>query len=250
MALYDGFDNPVGTPAERTGAQVWPAGWIDVNPHGTKYSLGWHTGADLNMYEDRDAHAGVFAVAAGKVIYAQVAPSTWGNLIVIEHNTPEGIVFSRYGHVENMQVQRGQVVTRGQQICNVGNAFGRWAFHLHFDISTHPTRLRDEPYDWSAWSLDQMKAIYVEPRAYIESHRAKPVPDNALWVVAPAGLNLRAVPAGAILKTVPFGTPVVTGMIWIAGEILWTEATLPTGEIGWLAVREGNDLYLSKERPK
>jgi murein DD-endopeptidase MepM/ murein hydrolase activator NlpD len=250
MTTFDGFDSPVGTLAERADARVWPGNWVDVNPIGTKYALGHHTGSDLNLPGDGDAHAGVYAVAAGKVIYAQNAPGSWGNLIVIEHNTPEGVVFSRYGHVESMRVQQDQEVTRGQQICQVGNAFGRWAFHLHFDISTHPTRLREEPYDWSAWSLEQVRSIYTDPRAYIDNHRAKPVPDNALWVVAPAGLNLRAVPAGTILKTVPFGTPVVTGMIWVEGAILWAEATLPTGEIGWLAVREGSDLYLSRERPK
>lgn len=250
--MYDGFDNPIGP--DPAGARVWPANWLDVNPIGTQYELGYHTGADLNLPGDGDAHAPVYAVAGGTVIYAQVAPGTWGNLIVIEHAMPDGAVFSRYGHVENLQVSRGQAVKRGQVISHVGNAFDRWAFHLHFDISTHPTRLRQEPYDWSAWSREQVLSIYTDPKAYIAAHRPPAFPPNALWVTAKAGLRLRRTPGldGTIMRVVPYGTPVQTGMIWTNPheDILWTETTLLTGEIGWMAIREGDNLYLSRQKPQ
>ncbi|MCC7448389.1 MAG: M23 family metallopeptidase [Anaerolineae bacterium] len=247
--MYDGFDAPVGTATERASAQLWPGQWVDVNPFLTRYDLGYHTGADLNLPADRDAHASVYAVANGTVIYAQVAPGTWGNLIVIQHETSEGAIYSRYGHVEGIAVKKGQAVTRGQPICQVGNAFGRWAYHLHFDISHHPDRLLRVPDDWSASSAAQVKSIYTDPKAYIQAHRPASL-NNTCWVIAPAGLNLRAVPAGAILRPIPCGTPVETGAIRVTGSILWTEAKLATGERGWLAVREGNDLYLSPVQPK
>lgn len=245
--MIDGFDSPVGTPVERASAQVWPGAWIDVNPYLTRYELGFHTGADLNLPGDGDAHTTIHAVSAGVVIYAQRAPgSNWGNLIVIRHDGP---VFSRYGHVEGICVKRGESVTRGQPIAQVGNAYGRWAFHLHFDISTHPTRLNQEPYDWSANTAEQVRSIYVDPRAFILAHRPVAL-TNISYVCAPAGLNLRAVPAGAILKAIPCGTPVETGAIRVENTILWAEARLPTGEQGWVAVREGDQLYLSRQQPR
>lgn len=247
--MSDGFDSPVGTADERASAQVWPGQWVDVNPFLTRYALGYHTGADLNLPADKDAHSAVYAVSAGDVIFAQRVQGNWGNLIVIRHRTDTGVVYSRYGHVESIVVRKGQAVTRGQQICQIGNAFGRWAYHLHFDLSIHPDRLLRAPDDWSAFNEAQVRSIYTDPRAFIQAHRPASL-KNTCWVIAPAGLNLRAVPAGVILKAVPFGTPVETGAIRATGGILWTEAKLTTGERGWLAVREGSDLYLSAAQPK
>ncbi len=242
--MIDGFDSPVGTPDERAGAQVWPGAWIDVNPIFTRYELGFHTGADLNLPGDADAHTTIHAVSAGAIVFAQRVMGNWGNLIVIKHAGP---VYSRYGHVENICVKRGESVVRGQPIAQVGNAYGRWAFHLHFDISTHPTRLNQEPYDWSANTEAQVRSIYVDPREFILSHRPIIAPPNALWVIAPSGLNLRNTPAGAIIRTVPCDTPVTTGRMQVYGDIVWVETQLPTGEQGWLAAREGSDLYLARQ---
>lgn len=247
--MIDGFDSPVGTPLERAGAKVWPGKWIDVNCYGTRYDLGFHTGADLNLPSDLDAHSPVYAVAEGRVIFSNRVTGNWGNLIVIKHSTPEGPVFSRYGHVEEMAVRAGETVSRGQQICKVGNAYGKWAFHLHFDMSNHPTRLQAEPADWSASTLEQMKAIYIDPKQFISTHRP-PALQGGLWIVAPAGLNLREAPNGTIIKAIPFGTPVITGEIQTTNDIVWVKAQTATGDRGWIAARQGANLYLSNIQPK
>ena len=134
------FSSPVGTEEERNSGQIWPGTWTDATPYGTEYQYGIHTGADLNWNTpswDGDAHAPVYAMGDGKVTYAQrwPNPNYWGNIIVIDHGIVDGKpLFSRYAHVENITVSPGQFVSKGHQICQVGNGFGLFPYHLHFDI--------------------------------------------------------------------------------------------------------------------
>lgn len=172
----DGFDSPVGDEAERRGDKLPPGKWLDANPYGTFYNVtptrqAFHTGADLNLPEDRDARAPVYAVANGTVTYARKGGGTWGNLIVIRHDMPDGsAVYSRSAHVETMLVQEGQAVRRGEQIATIGNAFGQFPFHLHFDVSLSDT-LRKNPEAWPGTDEAQLKRDYVNPLAFIRSNR-------------------------------------------------------------------------------
>jgi murein DD-endopeptidase MepM/ murein hydrolase activator NlpD len=175
-----GFDAPIGTAEERLSPQIWPGQWVDANPYLTKYSLGYHTGADLNLNfpnHNTDKGKPVYAAADGVVTFAEVVPQSWRGLIVIRHDPlPDGTpVYSRYGHVENISVHVGEAVTRGQQIATVG-LFGSVAkqnYHLHFDISC-TTRLETSPRDWPGEgenALNTIKAHYVDPKKFIEDHR-------------------------------------------------------------------------------
>src|SRR5690606_2508759 len=140
--VADGYDPPIGTLAERRSAKVWPGQWIDVSPFAQLYLAGtpnaaYHTGADLNLPADADRLTPVYAVASGVVTFAGRLP-VWGNVIIIKHDPLKGsgkVMYSRSAHVESMNVQVGQRVQRGDQIARVGNAFGVYAYHLHFDLS-------------------------------------------------------------------------------------------------------------------
>ncbi len=175
----DGFDVPIGTAAERRGTTVWPGTWRDASPFARLYFVGtpqeaYHTGADLNMPSDADAHTPVYAAAGGTITFASRLPA-WGNVIIIKHDplaTNGRVYYSRYGHIENMKVKVGDRVARGQQIAAVGNAFGNYAYHLHFDIS--PTKILDtNPEHWPARNLDSLLANYVDPRDFILKNRPK-----------------------------------------------------------------------------
>jgi murein DD-endopeptidase MepM/ murein hydrolase activator NlpD len=177
--LADGYDAPVGTVADRRGAQVWPPNWIDASPFARLYFVGtpqeaYHTGADLNLPQDADAHTPVYAVASGVVTFASQLP-VWGNVIIVRHDplvTNGKVMYSRYGHVENIAVKVGQRVARGQQVANVGNAFGRYAYHLHFDLSP-TTILETNPEHWPGRNLNLLLANYVDPRLFILANRPK-----------------------------------------------------------------------------
>ncbi len=178
--LADGYDSPVGTAAERATAQIWPGHWVDATGYGTRYRVGtpdeaYHTGADLDLnkpFWDADAHAPVYAAASGVVTYVGKKEG-WGNLVIIKHDplvTTGEVMYARYAHVEEMRVDKGDRVQRGEQIARVGDADGLYPYHLHFDLS--PTGiLGTRPGHWPRLDLEALQKHYVDPRKYILEHR-------------------------------------------------------------------------------
>jgi murein DD-endopeptidase MepM/ murein hydrolase activator NlpD len=188
--LADGFDSPLGAAADRKLTALWPPIWYTSNGFENFYYLGpgntnpaLHTGDDMILYDPRTgtrrdaAHQPIYAIASGIVRSVAKQTGSWGNVIVIQHDPYIGTgktLFSRYGHVESMVVKVGDRVSRGQHIANVGNAFGRFVYHLHFDIS--PTRvLLTRPWDWPGLDKKRLETDYIDPFQLIRSSRpAKP----------------------------------------------------------------------------
>lgn len=179
VPVADGYDSPVGTATQRRDERLWPAGWLDASPFGRLYFIGtpseaYHTGADLNWgspYEDKGLPT--YACANGVVMFAgQIR--VWGNVIIIRHDPlfmPTGqVLYSRYGHVQNMSVKVGDRVKRGQQIAEIGDAFGRFVPHLHFDLSP-TTVLETRPSDWPGTNQSALLRNYIDPLAWIRGHR-------------------------------------------------------------------------------
>ena len=179
VKVADGYDSPVGSSQQRRAERVWPRGWLDATPFGKLYFIGtpseaYHTGADLNFgrpYEDKGMSC--FACASGVVTFA-ARLGKWGNLVVIRHDplyAPSGqVIYSRYAHVQNMRVTVGERVARGQRICEISDAFGRYVPHLHFDLSA-TTVLETRPGDWPKLSYDRLVKHYIDPRDWILRHR-------------------------------------------------------------------------------
>jgi murein DD-endopeptidase MepM/ murein hydrolase activator NlpD len=175
----DGYDAPIGTLVERRSRTVWPGQWVDASPFGQLYLVGtpneaYHTGADLNLPADADRHTPVYACASGVVVFASRLP-VWGNVIVIRHDplfSNRKVMYSRYAHVDSMVVRVGQRVSRGDQIARVGNAFGLYAYHLHFDLS--PTNiLESQPQHWPGRNYMDLIKHYVNPREFILGNRPR-----------------------------------------------------------------------------
>ncbi|MCU0514577.1 MAG: peptidoglycan DD-metalloendopeptidase family protein [Anaerolineae bacterium] len=179
VPVADGYDSPIGTTTQRAASQVWPPGWLDASPFGRLYFVGtpseaYHTGADLNFgrpYEDKGMP--VFAPANGVVTFAGVL-RIWGNVIVIRHDPlydPGGVVlYTRLGHVQNLRVQPGDRVKRGDQICEIGDAFGRFIPHLHFDLSP-TTILERQPSHWPGTDQADLLKNYIDPLTFIRRNR-------------------------------------------------------------------------------
>jgi murein DD-endopeptidase MepM/ murein hydrolase activator NlpD len=180
--VADGYDSPVGTAEERRGDQVWPSGWRDASPFGQLYFVGtpreaYHTGADLNWGRGGwdDLGLPTYACASGIVTFA-AALKTWGNVIIIRHDplrSPTGqVLYSRYAHVQNMTVRAGQRVRRGDQVAQIGDAFGTLVPHLHFDLSP-TTQLEQNPADWPGKSTVRLFRDYIDPLQFIRQHRPR-----------------------------------------------------------------------------
>lgn len=180
--VADGYDPPIGTAAERASSQVWPGHWVDATGFAVRYRIGtsaeaYHTGVDMNLnnpYWDADAHSAVYAAASGIVTFAGDIGG-WGNVIIIKHDpliSSGQLMYGRYAHVENMLVEPGDRVQRGEQIANVGNAEGLYPYHLHFDLS--PTDiLGDRPGHWPRLDLEELRENYVDPRIFILNNRPR-----------------------------------------------------------------------------
>lgn len=175
--VADGYDMPVGTPTERRSRTVWGGEWLDASPFGKLYFVGthdeaYHTGADLNLPQNADAHNPVMTAASGVVTFAARLPA-WGNVIVIRHDplaTDGMVLYGRYAHVERMRVKVGDRVERGQVIAHVGDAFGRWAYLLHFDLSP-TTILETNPGHWGRTDREAVFKHYLDPREFISANR-------------------------------------------------------------------------------
>lgn len=177
--VADGYDSPVGSASERSSSKVWPTGWLDASPFGRLYFVGtpsqaYHTGADLNFgtpYEDLGMP--VYATASGVVIFAGNL-NVWGNVIIVRHDplrNPNGaVLYSRYGHVQNMRIVVGQRVVRGQKLAEIGTGNGRFVSHLHFDLSP-TTVLESKPHDWPGVDYARLVKNYIDPLQWIQRNR-------------------------------------------------------------------------------
>lgn len=176
LFVADRWDAPVGTEEERAG-DLWPGEWFDANPFLNHYSLGYHTGVDLNnnsVVWDYDRNMPVYAAASGRVTYAGMPNNAWQRVVVMEHRAPDGTrSYSRYAHLGDIVVSEGQWLRRGQMLGIVGRNMtddGPGPFHLHFDVS-HTTALLANPGHWPGENRQGVVDNYREPKAWIEARR-------------------------------------------------------------------------------
>ncbi|MFL6539249.1 MAG: M23 family metallopeptidase [Chthoniobacterales bacterium] len=135
-----------------------------------------HLGDDLNGIggENSDLGDPVFAVADGRVIYAQEGGPGWGNIVIVLHayeeNGARKYVQSYYAHLQSFSVAVLDEVRRGQQIAKVGNANGKYFAHLHFEIREFLTPFVGPGYrdDTRGW---------LNPSEFIQQHRGAPDDD-------------------------------------------------------------------------
>jgi murein DD-endopeptidase MepM/ murein hydrolase activator NlpD len=85
-----------------------------------------HSGLDLAAFE----RAPVVATSPGTVVYAGTR-SGYGYTVEIDHG--HGFK-TRYAHLRDIQVQRGEQVAIGQRIGSMGNTGRSTATHLHYEV--------------------------------------------------------------------------------------------------------------------
>lgn len=156
---------PVGSPESERHGPALPAGWTVAVGFAQDYWLGTHTGIDLNLPGEADYGEPCYAVADGLVTHAGPLPGTWGEVILISH--PDSGVWSQYAHLSAVLVAAGQRVAQGMVIGRVGNADGRLAAHLHFEI-----RRTDIPA--GRWPSGRTRSTTPAVHAYIRANYLDP----------------------------------------------------------------------------
>jgi murein DD-endopeptidase MepM/ murein hydrolase activator NlpD len=120
------------------GAFLWPVRGNIVAIYGSR-SDGSHNDG-INIAAPKGA--AVEATEAGTVAYTGNELRGYGNLILVKH--PNGWI-SAYAHCDQMLVQRGQKVARGQVIARVGSTGNVSEPQLHFELrrGNHPVDPRE-----------------------------------------------------------------------------------------------------------
>jgi lipoprotein NlpD len=118
---------PAEVPAagESSIAWSWPAAGKVIAPFNDSTSKGVDIGGKLGDP--------VVASADGKVVYAGSGLRGYGKLVIIKH---DNTYLSAYAHNNQILVQEGQAVSKGQKIAELGNTDSDLA-KLHFEIRRH-----------------------------------------------------------------------------------------------------------------
>lgn len=135
-----------------------------------------HLGDDLNGIggENSDLGDPIYAVADGRVLLARDGGPGWGNVVIILHAIKENdgrrYLQSYYGHCDEIVVQAGSHVHRGQQIATVGTANGQYFAHLHFEMREFITPFIGPGYR-------EKTDGWLNPTDFIAKHRGAPDDD-------------------------------------------------------------------------
>lgn len=187
VPMASGFDYPVGDRDGRGWNGVNDKGWYIASSFLKPY---FHPGEDWNGRGGGDTDFGqpVYAVAEGRVVFAQEC-FRWGNMLLIQHRLPDGeVVFSMYAHLKDLRVKAEEMVARRQLIGSVGKGYKNITYrsaHLHFEIrrqkmAGHPIifwpraltgLLRfHKPFSETP-TKDWIKSHYYNPSEFIRYHR-------------------------------------------------------------------------------
>lgn len=117
---------PLSLPLENVSyAQVGASVGNKVNPFYKVPSP--HNGLDLIANQGDP----VFAVADGRITEVISSRKGMGNVVEITH---AGGYVTRYAHLSDMPVLKGQTIRKGMRIGAVGTTGSTFAAHLHFEI--------------------------------------------------------------------------------------------------------------------
>lgn len=104
-----------------------------------------HNGVDFAAGKGTD----IFSTADGIVSHAGWM-SGYGNTIKIKH---EFGIETLYGHLSRIRVKKGQRVSRGQQIGDMGNTGQSTGTHLHYEIRVNGTPINPMNYIEAAYNV-------------------------------------------------------------------------------------------------
>lgn len=131
--------------------------------------VGASVGQKVNpFYKVETAHVGldliapqgdpVLAVADGTVTDVVTSRNGKGNLVEITH---AGGYVTRYAHLADIKVSRGQRVKRGKRIASVGISGNSFAPHLHFEMLKDGEMLDPVAYLFSGVSPDRYAVMQL-----------------------------------------------------------------------------------------
>lgn len=114
---------------QKFNGYIWPAEGVFTSGYGMRWGR-MHRGIDIAA----PIGTPIVAAAPGEVVVAGWSRGGYGNLVKVKH--PDGSL-TLYAHNNKILVRKGQEVTQGQQIAEMGSTGRSTGPHLHFEI--HPS---------------------------------------------------------------------------------------------------------------
>jgi murein DD-endopeptidase MepM/ murein hydrolase activator NlpD len=110
---------------------IWPArGWV-TSDFGARLDPNTAKRVKHNRMDITNPHgAPVIAPADGVVVFAGVE-GAYGKVVVLDHGFG---LKTRYGHLSEFHVERGERISRGQEIGAIGNTGRSTGPHLHYEV--------------------------------------------------------------------------------------------------------------------
>lgn len=130
-------NNGSSTPAYTgSGDWTWPLGGASCyisSKYGNRSASisGWSFHGGIDITGGGIYGKPVYASRAGTVIAAVWGSTGYGRYVVIDHGDGYTTV---YGHCSSLAVSKGQTVSKGQHIANVGSTGNSTGPHLHFEV--------------------------------------------------------------------------------------------------------------------
>ena len=140
-----GYVLPIAKGQYRVGQSIINSGGC------VSRSCGGHSGLDLSAPSGTQ----VKAIAAGTVVHAGYggAGAAYGDHVIIKHNDGR---YTLYGHMSSHNVSKGQTVSAGRWIGNVGSTGNSSGPHLHFEVRTSATSFSP--------------GVFINPVSYLRDH--------------------------------------------------------------------------------
>lgn len=159
------FAYPLGDGKKLTQAKDRKDLWYNALDFGAN----GHLGEDWNKNSGGNTDCGetVYAIANGKIIFAEDAGPGWGNVVIITHTLPDGTeVQSLYGHLQEILKTSGEVSIR-DEIGRIGNANGRYMCHLHLELRKPTAK------DWNQVGGGYLtdRTGWLDPSDFLDLHQ-------------------------------------------------------------------------------
>ena len=155
--MTDGFDFPVGKPNAKNYYNA------------QKFGVNKHLGDDWNGIGGGNTDLGdpIYSIGNGYVSFAKNVYEGWGNVIRIVHYIEkENQVESLYAHCDDIFVEKGDYVEKGQKIGTIGNNDGKYLAHLHLE-------LRNEIGKPIGGGYSSITKGYLNPTKFIKNNRTR-----------------------------------------------------------------------------
>jgi murein DD-endopeptidase MepM/ murein hydrolase activator NlpD len=142
-----------------------------------------HKGIDVHSFVGTE----VVATADGMVSSIQNTPDGFGKLIKVSHGM--GFV-TYYGHLKRINVDRGQIVSKGETIGLSGNTGRSTGPHLHYEVRYGEKPL--DPANFILWTLNNFES---------QLEKIQEIPWGSLMVSLQKRLVVQPLPSSPLIAT-------------------------------------------------